>query len=244
MPIFLSSDRSTAPFELPFKFKGGFDMSTRTIGIYQSIQGLYSLGAQMVIFPFFVRRFGTLKTFRLITTVWPLLYFVVPYLLLLPNWLQPSGIALALVWRSTAQVLSFPSNAILLANAVPTNAVLGLVNGAAASTASLSRAFGPTISGSISAWGESRGYSGLVWWIGGLIAALGAIESYFVSEGRGRLDGPEEEDQERRHQDDDNDDVEAAGLDEALLLGSSRAADADAPCSSGSSKERGSAQTT
>jgi hypothetical protein len=196
MPVFLSTPVSHEEARLPFRFVGGFGLPTKTIGLMLSIQGAYSMVAQLFLFPFVVRRFGVLNTFRIVVMSWPLLYFATPYLVLLPSRCQMAGILLCLLWRITAQVLSYPSNAILLTNSAPSMLVLGLINGVAASTASLSRALGPTISGMIHSWGLSMGVAGLAWWASGVVCIFGAIESLWMEEGKGRMDKSEEEDEE------------------------------------------------
>ena len=196
MPVFLSSPVTHDTPTLPFKFTGGFGLSTKEIGTLLSIQGVYSMLAQLLFFPFIVKKLGTLRLFRLVVITWPFLYFIVPYTVLLPASFQVVGVMFCLLWRITAQVLAFPANAILIANAAPSSAVLGLVNGVAASTASLSRAVGPTTSGLIHSAGLSMGYTGFAWWIGGLIATIGAFESLLIREGKGRLDVDDDEPEE------------------------------------------------
>lgn len=195
-PVFLSQPISHEPPQLPFKFTGGFALTTKTIGFILSVQGIYSMLAQLFLFPFVVRKFGSLKTFRFVAMTWPLLYFLLPYLVLLPNRLQMVGVYACLLWRVTAQVLAYPSNAILLTNSAPSMLVLGAINGVAASTASLCRAFGPTVSGVIHSWGLKMGYTGVAWWAGGLVCLLGAIESLWMSEAQGRMDVPDPSDEE------------------------------------------------
>lgn len=168
--------------ELPFKFSGGFALSTKAIGFMMAVQGIYSMIAQLWLFPWIVRRIGTLGAFRLVMVIWPFLYFAVPYLVLLPERLQTAGIYLALLSKMTFHTIAFPSNAILLANAAPSRSVLGTINGVAASTACLSRAFGPTLSGAIHAAGLKFGCNGLAWWAGGLVCAMGALESFCIQE--------------------------------------------------------------
>lgn len=153
-----------------------------------ALQGLYSMAAQVVLFPFAVRKFGSLKTFRFVLMVWPLLYVLVPYLVLLPQRFQLLGIYACLLWRITAQVLAFPSHAMLLTNSAPSMLVLGLINGVAASTASLMRAFGPTVSGIVYTAGLNMGYTGLAFWVSGLVSVLGAVESLWVGQEGGRMD--------------------------------------------------------
>lgn len=196
MPVFLSTPHSDGPIVLPFKFTGGFALTTKTIGFMLSVQGTYSMVAQIFLFPFVVRRFGSLKTFRFIVMSWPLLYFGVPYLVLLPKGLQMPGVYLCLFWRITAQVLAYPSNAILLTNSALSMLVLGTINGVAASTASLCRAFGPTVSGLIHSVGLGMGYNGLAWWASGLVCVLGALESLWMEEVDGRMDRQASEDEE------------------------------------------------
>ena len=188
MPVFLSEPISHEPPSLPFKFTGGFALSSKTIGFLLSLQGIYSMMAQLAFFPLAVRHFGCLNTFRFVAISWPILYFLVPYLVLLPERLQLFAIYFCLTWKITAQVLAFPSNAILLTNSAPSMLVLGAINGVAASTASLMRAFGPTVTGLIHSLGLEIGYTGFAWWASGLICLLGAVESLWMVEGKGRMD--------------------------------------------------------
>ena len=181
---------------LPFKFSGGFGLSTRAIGFMMAVQGAYSIFAQFFMFPFMAKRLGTLYSSRLVLTIWPLLYFAVPYLVLLPNHLQKTGIYFSLLTKITFQAISFPSNAILLANAVHSKKVLGTVNGFAASMACLARAFGPVVTGSIHSAGLKFGCNGLAWWAGGLVCAAGALESYWMEDPESRQDRPTSEGEE------------------------------------------------
>ena len=195
MPVFLSTPVSHAPPTLPFKFTGGFSLSTKTIGFMLAVQGVYSMIAQLLLFPYLVRRFGTLNVFRTVLFLWPLLDFAVPYLVLLPQKMQVCGIYVCLITKITLHVLAFPSIAIIITNSAPSMLVLGTINGAAASTASLCRAFGPTITGVVHAAGLRTGYSGLAWWASGFICLLGAIESLWMTESKGRLDAPDNDEE-------------------------------------------------
>ncbi|GES62327.1 MFS multidrug transporter [Aspergillus terreus] len=190
MPVFLSTPKSTDNVTLPFKFTGGLGLPTKTIGFMLAVQGVYSMIAQLWLFPFVVRHFGTLRTFRFVLLVWPPLYLAVPYLILLPEFLQTTAVYVALISKITFHVIAFPSTAILLANAAPSSKVLGSINGAAASTASLSRAFGPTVTGLLHSKGLESGYSVLAWWACGLVCVIGAIESFWMeeSEAQGRAE--------------------------------------------------------
>jgi hypothetical protein len=198
MPTFLSEPHMSTESSLPFKFSGGFALSTKAIGFMMAVQGLYSMIAQLWLFPWIIRRVGTLTAFRLVMVIWPILYFIVPYLILLPTKLQTTGIYFCLLAKITFHVIAFPSNAILLTNAAPSNQVLGTINGVAASVASLSRAFGPTVTGTIHSAGLKLGYSGLAWWAGGLVCAFGALESFWMEEVEGRMDRPSKEEESQQ----------------------------------------------
>ena len=196
MPIFLAEDISHDPISLPFKFSGGFALSSKFIGLMISLQGICSMIAQIFLFPFVVRRFGNLRTFRFVVMSWPILYLIVPYTVLLPSRFRLAAIGFCLLWRILGQVFAYPCNAILLTNSAPSMLVLGLINGAAASTASLCRAFGPAIAGVLHDWGNGKGYNGVAWWTGGIICVIGAVESFWMEEGQGRMDHVDEDDEE------------------------------------------------
>ncbi|OAP59357.1 hypothetical protein AYL99_06655 [Fonsecaea erecta] len=197
MPTFLSEERMQTEPHLPFRFSGGFGMGTRAIGFMMAIQGGYSIVAQFFIFPYMVRRLGTLNASRLTMTIWPVLYLVVPYLVLLPERWQQTGIYATLMIKITFQAISFPSNAILLANAVYSKSVLGRINGTAASMACLARAVGPVVTGSVHTAGLKLGYGGLAWWTIGIVCAIGALESYWMEDSDGGPDRLSNEGEER-----------------------------------------------
>lgn len=197
-PVFLSSPapKIAQPVSLPFKFVDGFDMDQKQIGLILSMQGIYQLFATLFLFPFIVARIGTLHLFRLLALTYFFLYFFTPYLVLLPKDLRVVGVYIAVIWRCTFSSMAYPSNAILLTNSAPSLQTLGTINGVAASTASLCRAFGPTITGFLYAVGLSTGYSGLALWCNGLVTIAGALVSFQLTEPRGRMDEKRDEDEE------------------------------------------------
>lgn len=171
---------------LPFYFQGGFNFSPQTNGALLSVQGALQMIAQLVIFPWISKKLGSLRTFWLTIAFYPFLYVLAPYLALLPKNLRIPGIILLLVWKVTAQSLSYPSLAIMLANASPSKKVLGTLNGAAAASASVCRGFGPTVSGAVDSVGDRIGMSGLAWWTCAGIAAIGWMPGFLMKEERKR----------------------------------------------------------
>ncbi|KAF6842120.1 MFS multidrug transporter [Colletotrichum plurivorum] len=190
-PVFLSTTpRDDRNIHLPFKFADGFGMSTADIGVILSVQGVYSMVSTVFLFPIVVRRLGPLRLFRLLAISYFMLYLMTPYLVLLPKPLRMVGIYIMVIWKCTFSTMAYPSNAILLTNSAPSLLSLGTINGVAASTASLCRAFGPTVSGFLYSIGLQSGYSGLAWWTSGVITIIGAVLSLYATEPRGRLDEP------------------------------------------------------
>jgi MFS family permease len=179
----------TPPVEethLPFHFKGGFGWTSQTNGAFLATQGVLQMFAQLIIFPWLSKKLGSLRTFWITLSLYPLLYLLAPYLALLPENLRVPGLMVLLIGKVTFQSLSYPSLAIILANSSPSKRVLGTLNGAAASSASICRGFGPTISGLVDGIGESKNMSGLAWWTIAGVAFLGWAPGFFLKESNKR----------------------------------------------------------
>ncbi|KAI2629438.1 major facilitator superfamily domain-containing protein [Xylaria nigripes] len=177
LPVFLATPppKDKVEWSLPLKFSDGFNLDSKTVGIILSIQGFYQLLINMFVAPHVIKRFGPLRAFRFIVVAYFLLYLVTPYLVLLPPSYRMIGLAVVVAWKCTFATIVYPCNAILTSESAPSNLALGTINGVAASTASLCRAFGPTISGVLYSIGLDSGYSGLAWWTTALVAIGGAI---------------------------------------------------------------------
>ncbi|KAI5301668.1 hypothetical protein KEM56_001480 [Ascosphaera pollenicola] len=168
--------------QFPFNFSGGLALTTKQVGCMLAVQGVYSMVAQLWLFPFVARYFGTARAYRYALTIWPVLYIAVPYLLMLPEKLRVTAAYGALITKITFHVIAFPANAILLANAAPSKNLLGSINGVAASVASLARAFGPTITGFVHSKGLEIGCSGISWWTCGIVCLVGAVQSFWIED--------------------------------------------------------------
>ena len=174
-------ESETTP-KLPFKFVGGFALSTKSIGIILSIQGVLQMIAQIFVFPVVVKKLGPLSTFRNVIFGYPILYFLVPYLSLVPQVLRYPAILLVLVWKVTGQSLSYPSIALMLSSAAPAKRTLGTLNGFSQSSACLARTIGPVLAGIVQAAGLRLGYSGLSWWFCASVATFGAVVTFWQRE--------------------------------------------------------------
>lgn len=230
LPTFLSTPSppkgEEPPIALPFKFVGGYGLDTRQIGVVLTVQGIYSMIVTVFLFPIFAKRLGELGLFRLIAISYPVLYIATPYLVLLPKTLQMVGVYFVVIWKCTCATMAYPSNAILLTNSAPSLLVLGTINGVAASTASLCRAFGPTVSGWLFSAGLRLGYSGLAWWCSALVTVAGALLSLCMTDKGGRMaeDEKSEEDAEMGFEDHV---LDHKALDSALTAAEPRPVDED-----------------
>ncbi|KAF1911376.1 major facilitator superfamily domain-containing protein [Ampelomyces quisqualis] len=187
LPILMSKNAPDgSSTQLPFHFTGGFGWSPQMIGAFLATQGVLQMLAQLIIFPWLIKRLGSLRTFWITLCLYPILYLIAPYLALLPEKLRIPGLMVLLVCKVTFQSLSYPSLAIILANSSPSKRVLGTLNGAAASSASVCRGFGPTISGFIDGVGQANNMSGLAWWTIAGVALLGWAPGFILKEGTTR----------------------------------------------------------
>jgi MFS family permease len=167
---------------LPFMFEGGFGWQTKNIGAFLAMQGAMQMVAQLFLFPWLSKKLGSLRTFWITMCLYPVLYMLAPYLALLPENLRIPGLVFLLIGKVTFQSLSYPSLAIILANSSPSKRVLGTLNGAAASSASVCRGFGPTISGAVDSLGGSHHMSGLAWWAIACVALMGWLPGLMLKE--------------------------------------------------------------
>ncbi|KAL6709008.1 hypothetical protein ACN47E_002135 [Coniothyrium glycines] len=197
LPILMSKEQpDSTQTRLPFIFKGGFGWSNQRNGAFLAAQGFLQMFAQIIVFPFLSRKLGSLRTFWITLCLYPVLYMLAPYLALLPEQLRIPGLVLVLIGKVTFQSLSYPSLAIILTNSAPSKRVLGTLNGIAMSSASVSRGFGPTISGFMDGWGNQIGMSGLAWWTIAAVALLGWLPGFALREGKKRSNVVDEDDEE------------------------------------------------
>lgn len=192
----MSKHQVEGEVRLPFHFSGGFGWKSQTNGIFLALQGFLQMFAQIIVFPMLSKRLGSLRTFWITLCLYPVLYFIAPYTALLPEHLRVPGLMIVLIGKVMFQSLSYPSLAIILTNSSPSKRVLGTLNGIAMSSASISRGFGPTISGAMDSLGERWHMSGLAWWTIAAVALLGWLPGFAMNEGLQRPNyvGLDEED--------------------------------------------------
>lgn len=183
------------PRKLPFVFTGGMGLQPREVGMAMAILGVLGITLQLGVYPWLSARLGTVRSWRIFLVFFPLAYFAVPFLSLVPSSDPPpdpkSGAA---VWVAIAAVLAFqvvgrtfalPATTILVNNCTPHPSVLGTVHGIGQSVSSFARTLGPVMGGFLYGLGLARGVIGAVWWGLSGVAVSGVVASFFVWEGDG-----------------------------------------------------------
>jgi hypothetical protein len=178
--------------------------STR-IGLLFTIQGVFGTLYQFFVFPPLTSYFGVLNTLRVAMTLLPIVYFITPYSVLIPNAFL-SQAALFLCWnlKQIFALSAFPSCTILLTNSASSLRVLGTVNGITTSIGAVGRATGPSLAGLVFSWGVTNNYLVAPFWLMAFMGLIALPPLYFVVEGKGFGDDGEETESEGGVEDDDS----------------------------------------
>ena len=193
LPIFLQDDRVAADRTSTYSsfivtaadgsstaaLRGGLGLTIKQVGLIMSVNGVIALFVQGAVFPLVAEWLGVWRLFQLVTLLHPVVYFLVPYLALLPQARLFGGIYAVLTLRNFFAILAYPLLLILLKEACdPKN--LGKINGLGASVGAVARCVAPPLSGVLYGIGADVGFTGLAWFAGGLVAAVGAVQLFWI----------------------------------------------------------------
>jgi hypothetical protein len=183
LPIFLQDEntRRRSPGHHAFlDIPGGVGLSTQTVGMIMSTDGIIALVIQSLIFPALAGWLGVWRLFVVVTILHPIAYFMVPFVALLPQNLVFIGIYACLIVRNILSIIDYPVLLILIKQASPSDSVLGKINGLAASAGAASRTIAPPIAGYLYSTGAEVGCTALAWWGSSFVALLGAVQLWFI----------------------------------------------------------------
>jgi hypothetical protein len=201
--IFLSNPRfdpahpipPNTPQTFPLHFTGGLALPPARIGVALAILGVIGISLQMILYPRLNARLGTTRSYRMSLLIFPITYFLVPYLALIPSSTKaPLPVAGIAVWAGITGILfiqvfartfALPAATILVNNCCPHPSVLGTVHGLGQSVSSATRTVGPILGGWIFGRGLKVGIVALAWWFIGGISVIGVLAAIFVKEGDG-----------------------------------------------------------
>ncbi|KAL4871631.1 hypothetical protein BDV12DRAFT_25307 [Aspergillus spectabilis] len=209
LPVFLHNPvqqlEDNPDVQLPFKFVGGFGMDSQNIGVFYTLTGIVGIVVQFYVFPATATRFGVLNCVKASSIIFPILYFLTPYVALVPESLRGVSIFLLILFKLTASIFNFPSITILLTNSASSLSILGTLNGVATSVSAIGRAAGPAVLGPIFSLGVKAGYIIIPWWFLAFISVLAAVPALWIVEGEGfhnqSFDGLEPEVEQEAEQD-------------------------------------------
>lgn len=191
---------------LPLLFTGGLGMPASTVGVATSFLGLLGMILQFTMYPPVQARLGTMRSFRWFLILFPVAYFIGPYLSILPSSTQPpeaasgswiwAGIILILLLQVMARTFTLPATIILLNNCSPHPSVLGTIHGLGQSVSAAFRTVGPVVGGWWYGYGLDIGMVAWGWWGVAVVAVLGCGTALMMHEGSGHeifLEGERED---------------------------------------------------
>ncbi|KAI1351863.1 major facilitator superfamily domain-containing protein [Xylaria sp. FL0043] len=197
-PSFLS-DPVAAPedahVQLPFKFVGGLGMPVDKVAISLAFAGILGIPLQFFGYSRVIKKLGMLKTWRVFLRGFPLAYFMIPYLSVVPSssprpaprdgpwvWLAII-VAQSLIMFSAS--FAVPSQIVLTNNASPHPSALGRTHSTAEMVNSFTRTVSPIAAGLFYSYGSAHGVTGLPWWIMSGVTIFACVLSLWVFEGNG-----------------------------------------------------------
>ncbi|KAF2265523.1 MFS general substrate transporter [Lojkania enalia] len=177
---------------LPLKFAGGFGIHNTEIGVLFTTYAITSTVSQFLLFPPLARYFGVLHCLRVAFLIFPVIFFVTPFVSLLPtNFSRQVVMVVLMMIRGLGGTFAFPTSTIMLTNSASSLRVLGTLNGFATSVSAVGRAVGPALSGGLFSWGVKRGYVIVPFWALSAISLIACVPTWWLVEGKGFGDDPD-----------------------------------------------------
>jgi hypothetical protein len=180
---------------LPFGFTGGLAMPPARIGLALSIMGIIGIFIQLILYPAWTAKLGLVRSYRFSIMLFPIAYFLVPYLAMLPSSTLPPlpangplvwiGVTCVLAIQVMARTFALPATNILVNNSCPHPTVLGTFHGIAQSISSASRTIGPAFAGWLYGRGLIWGVVGTGFWFLGAAALVNNFAGCFVQDSDG-----------------------------------------------------------
>lgn len=184
MPIFFEDDRVELSTSLRIPdmlyFPGGLGLSMNAVGVVMAINGVIALFIQAVIFPYAAVKVGVFRLFLIVTVLHPIACLLMPYLIWVPEPLLYPAMYLCLSIRDMFNIIVYPLLLILVKEATPTPAILGKVNGFAASAGAGCRMLAPPVAGFLYTVGSKMDCTALAWWGSALFALVGSVQCFSV----------------------------------------------------------------
>jgi hypothetical protein len=201
-PRYRTSTNAIQSRSLPLLLTGGLGMPAATVGFATSILGVLGMALQMTCYPPIQARLGILRSFRWFLFLFPLAYFISPYISVLPSSTEPpapssgvyiwTGLIVVLFLHTAARTFTLPASIILLNNCSPHPSVLGSIHGLGQSVSAAFRTVGPVVGGRWYGFGLDIGMVAWGWWGTAAMSMIGCLTAFGMHDGSGHeifLDG-------------------------------------------------------
>ncbi|KAG0152285.1 hypothetical protein CROQUDRAFT_649654 [Cronartium quercuum f. sp. fusiforme G11] len=171
---------------------GGIGFSAANIGVALSLSGIFTVVAQLLLFPPLQRRYGTVKLYRICMAAYPVIFLLFPLIHLIAVFEKSeshTGVWVGLTWLlllKTSANIVFACNMILVNSAAPTHNSLGTINGIAQCCATFVRAIGPVTASSLFAFSvihEKVAGGHMVFYVFALLSSFAYFSSLIIREG-------------------------------------------------------------
>ncbi|KAK1972264.1 major facilitator superfamily transporter [Colletotrichum sublineola] len=228
LPVFLNypvQAHTPNNTHLPFRFSGGFGLSSDSIGTIFTIYGITCGMIQFFVFPPLCNYFGVLRCFRACAITFPVVYMLTPYVVLFESSTgRYAALMIVMFVKAFAVIIGFPCMTILLTNSASSLRILGTLNGFATMFSGFGRAFGPAAAGAAFSWGVARGYIIVAYWFLALTALLGAVPIYMLFDYDALTQTPDTSDDDEEEDESVSDEGYASEGSGAVASGSGQAA--------------------
>jgi len=193
LPIFLAYDiirdekTNKLISKFPFKLVGGLNFSSKDTGKLLSTTGFLGIFIVIFIFPYIDRNYDCLTTYKNFIKIFPIIYLIIPYLILIANF-KFFSIKIITYFLTSLKTLgtslSFPQILLIIHNSSPPKH-RAMINGATISVSALARCIGPLIWGFLMSWGQEYEKAWIGWWLLSLLSLLAIYQSQYLRDSEG-----------------------------------------------------------
>ncbi|GAA5994481.1 uncharacterized protein JCM10292_002088 [Rhodotorula paludigena] len=167
---------------------GGLGFRESDTGTALSLSGLSAVAFQILLFPSLQRRLGTVRVYRALMSLWPLVFALFPVMSYCAAYRGRAAVwsvlVVFLLLKAIAN-MSYACNMLTITDAAPSKKLLGTLNGVAQMCSSLMRSIGPACASSLFALSVSHHLLGgkLVYLVMVLLSIGGAAATLRLHEG-------------------------------------------------------------
>lgn len=171
-------------FSLPFRFSGGLGLSSKDVGFANTTIGMIGLPLQLLLYPRLIGKVGVRNSYRAFLPLSIMAYFLLPYLVLLPDndTLVWTCLSVVLTMHVMSRTFVNPATMMLVNDSAPSPNLLGTVHGVASSISSAARIMGPTVGGIMLGWGLSHNLVGLPLWVLTVLALVNWVTLLWIED--------------------------------------------------------------